>query len=169
MEDESSRVERLPSGFEYVSFDVKKEPWNRYKLEDGAILKTKLVLINVIAEQGFKQQIRVGKLEKGAQIRLIFQTNNIIGVEVSASMTGEPGKERYNHQVLESSVTQEDMDFETIQEGWNIYQLEGHALLKARSSPIRLRRTSKYDAQGIPIYMVDFRTDVKIGEGKSGT
>jgi len=152
--------------FEYVDFKVEREEWNKYKLSDGAILKTKFVLINVLAEKGFKKKIKETKIKKGIKVGFQLQSTNVVGVEVPAHFIGEPSDRPYSREELESSVVVDDIDFETILETWNIYKLEDGILLKIRNSPIRIRRTNKFDSRGVPIYLIDFTADIKVVQSK---
>jgi hypothetical protein len=145
-----------------IEFEVEKEVWNRYRLEDDAILKTKFVLINVFAEKDFEEKVeKIEKGEKNVKVGFEFQSSNVVGVTVPLNLLGEPSNQQYPLQELEASVIKDEMDFETITESWNIYKLEGGIILKVRNSPIRVRRTNKFDSRGIPIYLVDFVADVK--------
>jgi hypothetical protein len=148
--------------FEYVNFEVEKESWNKYKLKDGSILKTKFVLINVLAEKGFKDKVIKAKTEKGVGVEFTFQSSNVIGVEIPPNLMGEPTDVHYSPQELEASVVEDEIDFETVAESWNAYKLNGGIHMKVRNSPIRVRRTSKLDIRGVPIYLVDFTADLKV-------
>lgn len=150
--------------FEYVDFEIERENWNKYQLKDGAILKAKFILINVLAEKGFKEKIKKAKTEKEIDLGFMFQSSNVIGVEAPPNLIGEPSNTRYSPRELETSVVEDEIDFETISESWNSYKIKvnGEIYLKVRNSPIRIRRTSKFDSQGVPIYLVDFKADVKI-------
>jgi len=44
--------------FVYADFEVVRERWNKYKLEDNSILKTKFVLINVILEKTLDEAVK---------------------------------------------------------------------------------------------------------------
>jgi len=147
---------------EYVDFEVERESWNKYRLKDGAILKTKFVLISALAEKGFKDKIKRSKTEKGVGIGFTFQSSNVIGVEVPPGLMGEPNTAHYSPQELEASVVEDEIDFETVAESWNAYRLNDEIYMKVRNSPIRVRRTNKSDSRGVPIYLVDFTADVKV-------
>jgi hypothetical protein len=159
-----SSSQRLLTDFEYVDFEVERENWNKYRLKDGAILKTKFVLINVLAEKGFKEKIKRAKTEMGIGVGFTFQSSNVIGVEAPPNLIGNPTNVHYSPQELEKSVVEDEIDFETISESWNSYKLNvnGEIYMKVRNSPIRIRRTDKFDSRGVPIYLVDFTADVKI-------
>jgi hypothetical protein len=162
-------IERIPESkkslidFEYVDFIVVREAWNRYRLEDKAILKTKFVLINVFAERNYLEKLKKAKAEKGkAGFAFKVQSSNVVGVEIPPSLLGEPSAEGYTFQELESSIAKEDIDFEAISETWNVYKLASEVEMKVRNSPVRVRRTSKFDSHGVPIYLVDFSADIKV-------
>jgi hypothetical protein len=148
--------------FEYVDFDVMKENWNKHRLEDGTILKSKFVLISVMAEKGYKEKMRKAEKEKGVGVHYEFLSSNLVGAEVPEKLMGLPETQKFTPEELVSSVVLDDMDFETVAESWNAYQLEKIGLLKVRASPVRVRRSGKLDDHGRPIYLVDFNADIKI-------
>ncbi|MGB9615405.1 MAG: hypothetical protein ACPL3B_07885, partial [Fervidobacterium sp.] len=88
-----------------IEFEVEKEVWNRYRLEDDAILKTKFVLINVFAEKAFEEKVeRIKKGEKNVKVDFEFQSSNVVGVTVPPNLIGEPSNQQYPLQELEASV-----------------------------------------------------------------
>jgi len=60
---------------DYIEFDVEKEDWGLLKLEDGAILKVKLVLINL-------RKIADGYYDANSQV--------LVGVLVPKLLRGPP-------------------------------------------------------------------------------
>jgi len=163
------RVE-VPRDFIFVDFKVKREQWNKYKLEDGSILKTKFVLINVLMEKDFEEKIKTARAKK-EKVKLGFgiQSKNVVGVEVPPKLRGEPSTERYSSDELRASVVEEDVEvIEVITQRWNVYDLaNGVFEMKVRNSPINVSRTNKFDVYGIPIYLVDSTADIKIRAIKS--
>jgi hypothetical protein len=69
------RSDKPLTDFQYVDFKVEREEWNKYRLADKTYLKMKIVLINMVAEQGFKQKIEKAKKEKG-KIGIDFHFNS---------------------------------------------------------------------------------------------
>ena len=151
--------------FEYVDFEVEKEPWNRYRLEDKSILKTKFVLINIFAEKGWKQKIQKVKGSKDkVGIAMRLQPTTVAGVQVvQPGLFGTRATANYTHQELVSSVVKNDLDIDVIAESWNRYGLPENFVVKVKSSPVNVARTSKFDGEGVPIYLIDFSADMKIG------
>jgi len=159
----SVSVEKVPPDVVFVDFEVVREGWNKYRLiQDETILKTKFVLINVIMEKNYKKIMEGAKTEKGLKIGFGFQSQNVIGVEAPARLRGEPDTKTYTIEELRSSIVKEDLDFETLKETWNVYNLEDGITIKVRGAPIRVSRTSKFDSQGLPVYLVDSTADVKV-------
>jgi hypothetical protein len=158
----ASLAEKMPPDFVFVDFEAVREGWNRYKLEDGSILKTKFVLISAIMEKNFKEIMERAKTEKGLKMGFGFQSHNVIGVEASVELRGQPDTKTYPLEELRSSIVNEDIDFEVITETWNVYKLENGIVIKVRNAPISVSRTSKFDSRGLPIYLVDSTADVKV-------
>jgi len=158
------RVE-VPRDFIFVDFKVKREEWNKYKLEDGSILKIKFVLINVLMEKDFEEKIKAAR-EKKERVKLGFgiQSKNVVGVEVPHELRGNPSTKIYTLDELRAAIVKEDLEItEVITQRWNIYELaDGMFEMKVRNSPINISRTNKFDIYGIPIYLVDSTADIKI-------
>lgn len=158
----SISAEKMPPDFVFADFEVVREGWNKYKLEDGSILKSKFVLIHIIMEKNYKEIIEKAKTKKGLTIKLALQSRNVVGVESPMKLRGEPDTKTYTTRELRSFIAKEDLDFETLTERWNIYKLENGITVKIRNAPIRISRTSKFDSQGLPIYLIDSTADVKV-------
>jgi len=154
--------EKFPSDFVFADFEVVREGWNKYKLEDRSILKTKFVLISVIMEKNYKEIMERAKTEKGLKVGLGFQAHDVVGVEAPVELRGEPDSGKYRVEELRSSIIKEDMDFEVVSETWSIYKLENGIAIKVRSAPVSVSRTSKFDERGSPIYLVDSTADMKV-------
>lgn len=155
-------VKKVPPDFVFVDFKVVREGWNKYKLEDDTILKTKFVLINVMMEKNYKKIMERAKTKKGLKIGFGFKSQNVIGVEVPIKLRGEPDTKKHTIEELRSFIVKEDIDFEPLKEIWNVYNLENGITIKVRNSPISVSRTSKFDDRGLPIYLVDSTADVKV-------
>lgn len=155
--------------FAYADFEVVRERWNKYKLEDNSTLKTKFVLINVTLEKTldeavkeFEILIEKGKKPEGLKMGLGFQSKNIMGIEAPRRLRGDPSSKTHKTEELRASIVKDDLDFEVLEETWNSYKVKNGITLKIRNSPINVSRTSKFDVKGTPIYVVDFRADIKM-------
>jgi hypothetical protein len=160
---------KLPlSKFKYIEFETLKEFWNKYRLEDGSILKTKLVLVNILGPLNIEELVKKSKDEKSVfELDLSIQSHNVIGVEVPSNLLGEPSKGSCSVKELNEYIIAPDLDYETVSESHNRYHLilknTGVDLyLKVKNSPVSVSRTSKFDKFGIPMYVANFTASVLV-------
>lgn len=132
-----------------VKFDVTKEVWNVYRLNDGTVLRTKLVLIKIVR----------GLDAKGV-VGYNFNSQNHIAAFTSSDKKGTPSTMRYSPQELQSSIV-EDMDFQVENEDWNIYELEDGTRIDIKLILTRVAKTDKCDPAGSPIYLTQTQTVIK--------
>lgn len=125
-----------------LKFEVIKEGWNEYKLDDGAILRTKLILGKVIIPAGFTLE-NTGRFD--------FQTQNMIVAYVPQNMKGTPIGRPLTPQEIEDSIV-EDLDFEQTTEAVNEYRLPRSITIKLRFMLTRVAKTDKFNRDGTPIY-----------------
>lgn len=142
------------SEFEYHEFDVVKEYWNKYRIEDGTILLFKTVLIIVRTPKGVL-------FTKGAQAQM--STQDCVGVIPTPELYGTPDTHVYHLDELERSVTKPDLKFTTIREDWNEYYFSGGDLiLSLKPAIISIDLTSKFNNGGEPVYFVRAQPLVKV-------
>jgi len=145
----------------FVNFKIKHEDWNLYRIEDGSLLRGRIVLSGVLVEGSENIKEKVKKNRK-SELKLTFRSNRIFAIESPPESRGPPDFNRYTTKELRSFIVREDLDFETIKEIWNVYELENGIRLKLRLSPTSISRTSKFDSGGIPIYLIDAVMNAKI-------
>jgi hypothetical protein len=161
--EDITTVKVQPLSFQFVDFEVIREEWNKYKLEDGVTLKMKFVLVSVMIEKSLEELIKEAKEKKGMKIDvgIGIQSRIILGVEAPKKLRGQTSGP-YNPQDLQASIIKRDMDFDVITEKRNEYKLENGITIKVKSSPLEISKTSKYDQQGLPIYTVNQTADMRI-------
>lgn len=150
----------------YVDFTVEKENWGIYKIEDGGLLKIKLVLISIISEKPFTDVLKKVKESGEKGIDMALQSTNVMAVQVPFNLRGKPSNVPCTSREMRESIIEDDLDFETIAESYNVYQLNfpdvaEHLYLKIKSSPVKVSRTNKFDQYGIPLYFTRSKTDAK--------
>jgi len=126
---------------ERINFEVKKEIWNEYKLDDGTIMKIKCVLVKIFKIKGKEEVYNIN-------------SNDVIGIIAPDNLLGEPSEIKYSQKELVESIVEDDIDFKTIKEDWNEYMLSDGKLLKLKSVPTKIAKTNKFDSLGEPIYLV---------------
>lgn len=132
--------------FDYVDFDTVGEPWNLYKLEDGSLIKFKLVLVKLMPI-------------KNDPKNYLLNTANVVGVqsqrELRGAPTPPPPKGTYD------DFEKKDLDCEVIEESWNEYKLKDGNTLKIKPAITAIDKTKSFDSYGEPIYVVHSQVLVK--------
>jgi hypothetical protein len=152
---------RLSKTARFASFEVKREDWNLFKIEDGSLLRAKLVLTGVLLDSTLEEFARQVELGQKPRFGLAFNSNNIFSVEPPPELRGEPDSKKYTIQEFQSAITNEDMDFETLKQSWNMYYIDNGISLKMRLSVVAVSKTCKFDFRGMPVYTIDSNIDVK--------
>jgi hypothetical protein len=125
--------------FDYIDFEVKKEPWNLYKIEDGSLIKFKLVLVRVMPN-------------KSDPKKYLLNTANVIGVQSPRELRGAPAPPSANGTY--DDLEKKDLDFEVIKENWSEYKLKDGNTLRIKSVIISIDKTKSFGDNGEPIYAV---------------
>jgi len=133
---------------ERINFEVKKEIWNEYNLVDGAMLKIKCVLVKIFKIKEEKEAYNIN-------------TDDVIGVIAPDKLLGQPSQIKYSQKQLADSIVEDDIDFKTTKEDWNEYMLSDGKVLKLKSVPTKIAKTSKFDSWGEPIYLVQTQAMAK--------
>lgn len=127
-----------------LDFDVLKEPWNVYQLEEGPILRTKYVLTRVVR-----------KREEGGRFGYAFKGRNIVSLShFPPELRGPPSPRIYSPEELQASIIDDDVRYSTIVEEWNEYIAEDGASIRVKLVVVKVSRTDKTDRDGEPIYLV---------------
>ncbi len=61
----------------------------------------------------------------------------------------------------EDIVEGEDVDFEEVEEHWNVYKLKDGTTLKVKLVLIGVKRLKKYNPDGTPIYIINAQNIVR--------
>lgn len=61
----------------------------------------------------------------------------------------------------EDIMEAEDVDFEEVKEGWNIYKLSDGTTLKVKLILVGVKRLKKYNPDGTPIYIINSQNLVR--------
>jgi hypothetical protein len=130
----------------YLDFIVIKEGWSEYKLENGSVVRVRHILQKVIKE------------ESGLSIN----ATTTVSVFSPPELKGSPSLKAYIPQELESSIVEENLEFETIKEDWNEYELEDKTKLYVKPVLTVISKTDKYDSYGEPLYLTQVHPLTKV-------
>lgn len=134
-----------------LDFDVVKEGWSVYRVKDGeyeVTVKVKLVLIKLFLEQ----------IDASGNALFAVGANVLFSVTAPQGFKGPKSTETYTTEELASSLVAEDLPFETVKEDWNDYRTPENVTIGIKPVMTRVSRTSKFDANGDPIYYVWHQT-----------
>lgn len=146
----------------FIAFQIKREDWDTFRLEDKTIIRARIILASVLMEGKLEDEIAKSQVGEKPKLRLALVPKIEYAVEPPQELRGDPDGRVYTQEQFRSSVVHEDMDFETVKSSWNLYELENGMILKIRHSIIKIDKTSKYDSSGMPIYLINGSADVKI-------
>jgi hypothetical protein len=146
----------------FVDFSINREVWDVHKLSDGTKVRARVILTSMMTDKSLQEvekSIRNGQKPKLAT-SINFQTLWV--TESPIELRGQAGKSKYTKDELKSTVVAPNLDFETLYQSWNVYSLGYGHTLKVRLTPIDISRTSNFDDNGMPVYVVDFSIDAKM-------
>ena len=132
---------------EDVDLNIVELNFNKYSVEDGTILRvldipTKVLRLTEFDAKGYPQYV--------------FQGRYTVSALVPAKLRGKPSKEPFNQK---KDVT-EQLDFSSIVEPWNTFELADGTRLKTRLIIYDVFRSKKKNNFGEPIYVVNGNTSV---------
>lgn len=154
-------MKKLPKTAAFVGFEIEREGWNWYSIEDGTFLRGRVFLLNVRMEGKLDEMVNQLKPGQMLKLRLGLNVRHTYIVEPPSELFGNSDSKTYTVAELKSSIVKEDMNFETRRELWNLYKLANGIVVKIRLSPTTVNKTDKFDSVGIPIYTIDGSVDVK--------
>ncbi len=132
----------------HLDFEIEKEVWNKYQLGEGAELKIRLVLTKVLQKLTHSVPINSDYTGEATTVITVIPQE---GYQLYGSAPEKP----YSVDEL-SNATQIDVDFDTIEEPWNIYKIEEELPVRTKlvvSSVSRL--IDRFDPYGVPMYVTN--------------
>jgi len=124
---------------EELDFEIVSEPWNKYKLEDGSIVRVKNPAIKAFKTSqldGLGTHVyRMGGL-------------TLISSTVPKELKGEPSSDEN----ITSSDIISECKFTTLCEDWCEYKLSNGVILRSKTVVTKIMKTKKFNKYGEPIY-----------------
>ena len=143
------------SGKPQLDFDVIREPWNKYQILDGAVLKTKIVITRIQ-----KQQTDQNKSNYSFDMQALLI--------ILSDERGKPDPKNYSPAELQAAVIKDDLRYTIISEEWNEYVVDDGARLRLKSTVTRVGKTSLCDGAGIPQYWVELNNITQVKTPRPG-
>lgn len=123
-----------------IAFEILKEQWGEYKLEDGLILKARFT---VAFMQG-----------DGAGVQFASADQLFVHAE-------EKHKGPANENARNLKRTEKIEKFHLVQNPRSIYLLDDGTVMDVRQSPVGFYRTNAFDANGLPVIQAEWSVAVR--------
>jgi len=137
---------------DYMDFEVLSEPWSRYQLSDGTMLRLRFLLQKLRRGFGVPGQPGLQAANISAQ--------TIVVSEAPQNLRGNPGRpipqEEFDRHV------EEEVSFRPVSTGPSIYRFEGTRVLTVDYAPTRVRRLDANGPDGDRQYVVETAASVSV-------
>jgi len=147
-------LNNIPEDYDFQDFEIENEDWSIYRVEDGTIIRLRIFLSAVSKARPDSNNPN----SVGYELRL--SPVNTIAIS-DPKNRGNPTPGAFTSQQLQESIVKEDMEFIVIQEPWNTYRLKDGTKLGIRIQAVKISKTDKYDAKGIPAYFINHQPQIK--------
>lgn len=127
-----------------LNFEIIREPWNSYELDDGPNLKTRLILKRVYR-----------KMEEDKPGYDVDAQNLTVLTHVPNDLKGKSSKKKLSPKEIQAAVIRDDVRYTTLREEWNEYIVEDGARIRLKLTVMNVGKTSQFDQNGDPIYLVN--------------
>lgn len=137
-----------------LDFEIIKEPWNKYQISDGSVLKTRTILTTVE---------RVLKDNK-PNFKARSQTLTVINLD--PSLKGTPTPRTYTMNEISESIEKRDMRYDTLSQEFNEYVLDDGTKIKIYTNVTNIDRSRLRNADGDLIYNIKSSTQIELKMSK---
>ncbi len=126
----------------FIDFEIIKEPWNKYQISDGSVLKTRIILTEV------------ERVMKGDKPEFSINSRTLTVLSAEPSLKGEPSTERHTSREIAEAVERKDLRYDTLSQEFNEYVLDDGTKIKIYTNITNIDRTRLRNAKGDPIYRI---------------
>lgn len=142
--------------YEDVSFEIEKEVWNVYELDDRSIIKMRCILVKLLKSLKptmISPQPDVPQKAMALKFQSVFQ-NMVTVTKSPPELMGKPTRPLTPQELVK--LKKIEVGYTPYLEGWNIYRLPDGNKLKVKlvvSSVYRILK--RFDPFGYPLYYVN--------------
>lgn len=144
-----------PVGEAEIEFDIIREVWSSYDLEDGTVLRSRTVLMKVMGPKKLPP--------KGTAVPLGFSFHQLNTITAPPALRGPPNSTPMPVNELQR-LPNEEVEIVTEREAWNLYRLRGLTGPKGLKTkvvvPSVFKVSGQYDQEGNPQYIITSTTIV---------
>ena len=156
-----SKSKKTPekNDYELVDFDVIRESWHVYELEDDTVIRTKNVLMTIIDAGPLEESeaSTPGMRKYGFGLKLLNMVHS------PKHLRGPKGK-AWPISELEKFIIQRNLKFRQIKDGGNCEYRTKKSQIIVSTRVKHVDKTSKFDANGMPSYIIRTESQILVGE-----
>jgi len=134
-----------------IDFDVVRESWQKYELNDNTIIKTKFILTRLH---------RTMKVDGSPNYT--FDSQSITVTLTPSESKGPKDPNPHSPKEYEEHVVQDDVKYNTVSEEWYEYIVDDGTRVRIKTTVTRIRKTDLFDKDGEPVFLVDNNALVQI-------
>ena len=135
----------------YVDFEIIKEPWNKYSINDGSKLKTRAIL-----ELAWYTEDERGQKKYNMGIK------SFTVLMCEPSLQGTPSSVRYTKEQIRKGTEVADSRYSTVSYEANEYVLDDMTRVLMHTNITKISRTKLFNTVGDRIYDVHINTSMTI-------
>ncbi len=139
----------------YVDFEIIKEPWNKYSINDGSKLKTRVIL-----ERAWYTKDDRGQKKYNVGIK------NFTVLMCDPSLQGPTSNVAYTKEQLRKGIEIMNSRYNTISYDANEYVLDDMTRVLMHTNIVKISRSKLYNNIGDRIYDVQINTTMSITPNK---
>ena len=139
----------------WIEFEIIKEPWNKYQLQDNSVLKMRTVL----------KSIR--RLAKKNGVEYLVGAQILIVVHAASDLRGDVNPSQVSNDEIVKCMEIEDMHYDSLAQESNEYLLDDGAKIKVHTNTASISRSILKDMYGDSIYSVQHNNQILIKPPKS--
>jgi hypothetical protein len=131
-----------------LSFEPIHEVWSIYKTKDGVLIKARMIILH----------FKLAGIKEDGNAMLASGGNLLFAV--TAPTKGPPSTQTMSNEQIVAAIIEPDVAFDTVKEDWSEYNVEG-IKVGVRTIVTVISKTSLFDANGDPIYYMNFQNIVR--------
>jgi hypothetical protein len=137
-----------------VDFEVVEEPWVRYRLKDGTIIRLRLPVLKMF------ESVRKGPM---GYPNFRMRSHAVVSATVPEDLKGDPSP---NQEIRPEDIVEESKIIQRLEDKWQKYGTEDGWMVKVRPVVRKIFRSNKFNDDRESIYSVDWEvlTDVEKAE-----
>lgn len=133
----------------YLDFDIIKESWDTYSLQDGTKLKVRNILKSVWTEQTDKPLLR---FEMGTEQVLLC----------APELQGQPDTKQYTPDQLSQYMEVKHCNYTTLQYEPSEYILDDGSRIVMHCTITNIARSNRFDATGNRVYQIELSGNIAV-------